>query len=301
MSYGNKQRYPIADPLPRFIPFRVASYNPGTTNNPPPVYNYTLPFQVKPNGKILCCELLEAEINWAPIVPSGATLYTENAGLVFRRLAFDADSDVVDGQAYQNAWGSASSPDIGLNPFAKPSVVGVVDNAIAFAGPSDTVAVGVAGAGGWCTQMKDLNVRYKFGCSGAYPVIPSSQLKIWSFLLNYGTAVGLESTDQYIPSTPALASPYNQVNISPDLVPVAIANATWAPVVTGRIWFRIVEITPMQHLLLCARYTSKDPNPATQVNKYNVTTVTGSETGTLDYNVVSQNPNPTAPLNPFFG
>lgn len=299
MSYGVKNRYPIADPLPRNIPFYLTSYNPGATNNPPPVYNFSLPFQVKPSGKILCCELLEAEINWSPICPTGATAYTESGGLVFRRLAFDAHSDQVDGQAVQNAWGSSSSPEVANNPFSKPSMLGVADHCVSWVGPSETVTVGTAGASGTVISNAPLNQRITFGCKGAYPVVPSSSLKLWSFMLLCGTATGL-ATDGYTPTNFA-AGNYPQVFVDVPTAPVTSGAGTTVPVVSGRVWFRIVEITPMQHLLLCARYTNKDINPSNLVNKYNVSTVAGSETGTLDYNVVSQNPNPTAPLNPFFG
>lgn len=295
-----KNRYPIADPLPRFIPFYVQSYDPNGTNRPPPVYRFSLPFQVKPNGMILCCELLEAEINWSPIFPNGAGLYTQDAGLIFRRLAFDATSDQIDGQQQQNAWGSSTSPEVCYNPYSKPSVMGVVDNCIGWAGPNTTQTIGNVGTTPTSvsvTPLKDLNVRYTFGCKGAYPVVPSAQLNIWSYMLVSNNA---QFIGGYVPGF-TVTAPYNQVFYDAIQAPVSPAVTSSRPNVTGRIWFRIVEITPMQHLLLCARYTNKENNPATIINKYNTTDVAGSTTGALDENVVSVNPNPTAALNPFFG
>lgn len=298
MSYGVKQRYPIADPLPRNIPFYLPSFYPGATNNPPPSYAFSLPFQVKPNGMILCCELLEAEINWSPVFPNLVTSVAQGDGLVFRRIGFDAHSDTVDGQQYQNAWGSSSSPETANNPYSKPSLLGVVDQCMGWVGPATTKTIGATAGEQAMLNMKDLNVRYTFGCKGAYPVVPSSQLKIWSFMLLGGNAANMP-TDGY---TPVITMTGNYPKVLTDFASVGESTTPLrTPVVSGRIWFRIVEITPMQHLLLCARYSNKDINTVQLINKYNTTTVAGSETGTLDYNVVSANPNPTAPLNPFFG
>lgn len=245
-----KRKIKIRDDLPRFVSFKYGLFQPGGDSNAPVLRTIALPYQVQPNGRILCSQLLKVEWNWTPMavdtVTGGATLG------YFDRFVLDAVQNAATSGGLPVAWDSLTDgTEVARNPYSRPSVVHVVDRAAVISGTT-----AAAGAGGITYQ--NLFGEKDFGVNGEYPVIPSGQLGMWGFTLNSSATSALGNTFA-VASTPHVP-PYDRVcrPLIGDTVPgITSQSATsLCTEIRGRVWYRTVELEPYQHLMISNKFKS---------------------------------------------
>lgn len=254
-DYSKRPRLVYRDDLPRYTYFNLslANYTDSTSSAAPPVLKLSMPYQVLPNGRIIASQLLRIELNWSPWAVTDSALAVART-ITLRRMVVDAiqSPPVVGGIAVA---GNVSSDTSFINyPMSVPSVVKVFDRV------ASSVGGGTTSTG--ANSEVSFNEDYDFGCCGSYPIIPSGTLHLWGFWMSNDGAASASTS--YVKSTfnqsSGFGSVYNQAYNLPKPVGFYSDNTTNPqPFVQGRIWFRTVELTPYQHLMIVQKYTNKLP------------------------------------------
>lgn len=253
------------DNFPRAIDFTCISWpNHGNTAARP--CTISLPYQVKPDGNILCTEILSADILWTPVALNYADIHLTQPTVIHRRLIFDASTgrkqniSQTPAQAQQGPW--AYDPvlhaDLVQNPYSYDGVVKVVDRVKTY-----HVNAGIPATLMIAEPEVSLSETVDFGCHGSYPIVASPNMNIYSLVTasQFNGAVTEPGTLDYVPTVDAVGAP--PLNPNTDQVFHRAGRSDGGtnrryPAIHGRIMYRLVEITPWQHLLISERYNNHD-------------------------------------------
>lgn len=260
-EYSKRPRLIMRDDLPRFIPFNYVQIN--ATDNActaaPPVKRFSLPYQVLPSGRILASELLKIEFNWSAnyFVTTGAEGSNFN---ILRRFVVDALQSPYSLGTGLAAVDTSTAPDWLTMPYESPSVLKVFDRHLA-CNSQNLTSAGIT----FDTLSNSLHEEYDFGCCGSYPIVPSGSLSIWGFWLAQAAAASSligTAPASMLNVNPGYANIFmrpqdNPVNSSHGSDTYNSGNPNPQPYVSGRIWFRTVELTPYQHIMIVQKYTNK--------------------------------------------
>jgi len=285
----------VRDDLPRFQSFIVSLPNVSdhTYSFLPPMQKVPLPYQVLSNGRIIAAQLLKLEIAWSPA--EGISAGTSSINLV-KRIVLDAVQSPHVSNGVSTACDPNVDPDRFAAPLMSPSVLGVYDRVMATGSgvtDSDFGNVGVQ-------QLEE----HSFSCCGDNPIIPSGGVYVYGWHnCNSGSAYAASiwptPNQQNLgfatifkrpvsPNYPASTTLWNPDNQNPQ------------PYATCRLWYRVVELTPYQHIMIVQKYTNKVG--LTSDESYNKLLNTGSATAGV-YPNISPNPqrSETTPPNAWFG
>lgn len=257
---SKKPRFTLRDDSsPRFTCFWVPLFNcsAATTTLAPPMKKIPLPYQVLPGGRILAAQLLKIELSWSPaFAPSNPSL---NGASFNSRLVLDAiqQPPTLNGQLV--ACDPSTQPDWVSSPLTNPSVVGFYDRTWLQSLYTDTsVTPNVQRPN--TSLMQNSYEEHYFGCCGEYPVIPSGGLHVYGYITSTRSAYSGADLDSSLNTslgytdifkrTPDINYPQNTAGWSND-------NANAQPYVQCRLWYRIVELTAYQHIMIVQKYTNK--------------------------------------------
>lgn len=310
MSKGNKFRdVQLLDTLPRFAEFKIPLKFPMSASSAqyfPEMQRISLPYQVRPDGKILCAQLLRAELHYSPFVHSQGVSSDglNNFGLywVTQRVVFDAGQKIDTNKP----WASVNTDPL-RNPYSVPSIVGFDERQFArqFIASTTIQPPVEHGALYPVEPMRTIS----FGCGEAKPVIPSGAINIWGFMTmtwdDNGAAItaplarangssGISTTQQNTTAYDGIGYGYSQwleqQLPDPDGGTETAGPARYA-FCQGRLWYQLVLLTPYQHLALADKYREK--NFEHDVQFYDTSTINPA-TG-LPYNTINMFSNTTNP------
>lgn len=253
-DYSKRPKLNVRDDLPRFLPFSytLANASQATHTAPPCMKRFTLPYQVLPNGRILASQILKIEFNWSPVFFYGASETISN-DMCFRRFVLDAVQQPVQ----QNGiLVPVASPDATTTvisaPYEQPSVLKVFDR---FCGVNSTTTAGTDSL----STSESLHEEYEFNCCGNYPIVPSGSLCIWGFWISSNG----HSSQDICPITATNLSRWYTDSLA-RAIDYPVPSTGWGndngnvqPFVSGRIWYRTVELEPYQHIMIVDKYTNK--------------------------------------------
>lgn len=243
---ANKRKISIRDDLPRSLPFNLPLFciNETSASQLPPVRRISLPYQVLPNGNILASQILSIDLLWSPMA------FEANAPMLsLRRVVFDAMvSPPISGTDI------SVPPSDGIQyPYNSPSVIAVFDRELASHSGSSSADIPTVTTGSLREQL-DLAV------CGEYPIVPSGTLGVWGIFAT--NDLGVTNFDKSTVNTTApyrylFATPVDVSSPNPSSATVSDENAEEVPFAHGRVMYRIVELTPWQHLFVVNKYTNK--------------------------------------------
>lgn len=251
------------DDMPRFISFIVPllNYDGAGLTKPPPMRRIALPYQVLPNGRILAAQLIKVDLHWSPcegILNGSKTLAIASW---LRRIVFDAVQQpyTFDGQAVpydpNNTSGSGSNGlDSISSPLMVPSVIGCFDRVTAYHQATAGTPAGLTTS----TQSES----HIFGCDGDQPVIPSGGLYVYGFFISAGNGTFALHANDFGATLNTLSGFPEVFMRAPEArynnaVGYHSDNLATLPYVTCRLWYRTVELTPFQHIMIVNKYTNK--------------------------------------------
>ena len=258
----DSKRYKVMprDDMPRFVAFNCPLFNCNASNLPPPMKRIALPYQVLPNGRIIASQLLKIEIIWSAM----ESIVDPSHQVFLRRFVLDAvqSPHVLAGQLVPMSGDTnTGSWDYLSTPLLNPSVIGCYDRSSAIYSGATTTSSGMGGM--------SQNEEHYFGCSGDYPVVPSGAVHCYGFWVAASATIGPPSSaiavvagdgnsgfrgfQDVIHQKPEFNYPAGTPSWPPD-------NQNRQPFVSCRLWYRAVELTPYQHIMIVNKYTNKLPN-----------------------------------------
>lgn len=292
MSYQKKLKVIVRDDLPRFTSFVISLPNcDGNNSTLPPMMKIPLPYQVLANGRIIASQLLKMQLIWSPFEGwNDSTTGYHN----LRRLVLDAQQSPIQYLGQPVACDPILQPDFLSAPYTLPSVISCTDRVtVTSAGAADaeTASCGLS-------QNQDVD----FGCMDEYPIVPSGTLNAYGFWI---TNAALAQFGARVPDSTNIQFGFRDIfkravtpNYPPSTAGWSADNVLGQPFVQVRLWYKVVELSPYQHLMIVSKYTNKLPTGFDEA--YEKLKNTGSSTAGV-YPNVSQNPNSSINVTPWFG
>lgn len=263
-SYKRKMSLTVRDDLPRFTSAVISIPNCSDvdTTLAPPMKRISLPYQVLPNGNIIASQILKIDIQWSACdsMWTGATVAASSGISVVRRIVLDAVQNPILVAGQMVACDLPTNPEYLYAPYTNPSVLGYWDR-VQCRATQGTVAAASVGY----YMPSPQNESHVFSTCGDYPIIPSGGVYCYGFWTsNNDTGLTAEQmfrdrssiantnpgyrdmfTAPVSPNFPNPTTGWNVDNIDPQ------------PYATIRLWYRVVELTPFQHLMIVQKYTNK--------------------------------------------